>query len=280
MELADGDLAKIDLGVHVDGYISFQAHTVVVGRDESKPMEGALADAFTCAWTIAEVVGRLVKPGSNSVDLQEKVAQVAEAFGITVYSGSTLHQVKRFVPDASKKVSLSNHHEAAKSEKCEFEVGEVYAIDLAVTTGEGKQKDGLARTTVYRRRVETKYALKNKSSRVLLNEINTLCPSLCFSMRMFEDEAAAKMGIRELSAHALVEPYHVMYEEKDAQIVHVKYTILLLPNGNIKVTGLPLPANISSEKSANLPAEITELLNTTSLEKKKKVRSKKKKPSA
>ena len=277
MELAQDDLAKIDLGVHVDGFISFQAHTVLVGRDESKPLEGPLADAFHCAWTIAEVVGRMAKPGGSSAELQEAVNSVAEAFGVNVYSGSTLHQVKRFVPDATKKVSLSNHHEAAKSEKCDFEAGEVYAIDLAVTTGEGKQKDGKHRTTVFRRRVETKYALKNKASRVLLNEINEMCPSLCFSLRMFKDEAAAKMGIRELDAHALVEPYKVMYEEKDAQVVHVKYTILLLPSGNIKVTGLPMPANINSEKTANLPSEITELLKSTSLEKKKKVRSKKKK---
>jgi methionine aminopeptidase len=219
----------------------------------------------------------MAKPGGSSAELQEAVNSVADAFGVNVYSGSTLHQVKRFVPDATKKVSLSSHHEAAKSEKCEFEAGEVYAIDLAVTTGEGKQKDGKHRTTVFRRRVETKYALKNKASRVLLNEINDMCPSLCFSMRMFKDEAAAKMGIRELDAHALVEPYKVMYEEKDAQVIHVKYTILLLPSGNIKVTGLPLPANINSEKVGNLPAAITELLASTSLEKKKKVRSKKKK---
>ena len=43
------------------------------------------------------------------------------------------------------------------------------------------------------------------------------------------------------------------------------------------MTGLPMPANINSDKATSLPAEITELLASTSLEKKKKVRSKKKK---
>lgn len=31
MVVADGDMVKIDLGVHIDGYISVVAHTLIVG---------------------------------------------------------------------------------------------------------------------------------------------------------------------------------------------------------------------------------------------------------
>lgn len=33
-QLKNGDLAKIDLGVHIDGFVGQVAHTVVVGQKE------------------------------------------------------------------------------------------------------------------------------------------------------------------------------------------------------------------------------------------------------
>ena len=38
--LADGDLVKIDMGAHIDGFIAVVAHTVVVGSSASNPVTG------------------------------------------------------------------------------------------------------------------------------------------------------------------------------------------------------------------------------------------------
>jgi hypothetical protein len=48
--------------------------------------------------------------------------------------------------------------------KCEFAVHEVYAVDVLITTGDGKTKEKDNRTTVYKRTVEV-YNLKMKASR-------------------------------------------------------------------------------------------------------------------
>jgi len=48
--LKDGDVVKIDLGVHIDGFIALVAHTVVVGSDKT-PAEGKKADAILAAHT-------------------------------------------------------------------------------------------------------------------------------------------------------------------------------------------------------------------------------------
>jgi len=37
--LKDGDVVKIDLGVHIDGFISLVAHTIVVGEDKEQVVE-------------------------------------------------------------------------------------------------------------------------------------------------------------------------------------------------------------------------------------------------
>jgi len=53
--LVAGDVVKVDLGVHVDGYIAQAAETVVVGATVEAPLEGRAADAIAAAYASAEV---------------------------------------------------------------------------------------------------------------------------------------------------------------------------------------------------------------------------------
>jgi len=46
--LKEGDVAKIDLGVHIDGCMGLVAHTVVVGG--SSPVTGSKADTILAAY--------------------------------------------------------------------------------------------------------------------------------------------------------------------------------------------------------------------------------------
>jgi hypothetical protein len=47
----------------------------------------------------------------------------------------------------------------------------------------------------------------------------------------------AKLGVRECATHELVTPYNIIYEaEKEAKLCHVKFTVLLLNSGNVKVS--------------------------------------------
>ena len=66
--LKDGDVVKLDLGVHVDGYIAVVAHTVIL----SEAKKSRAADALLAAHYCAEAALRLVKPG-NEVKLQQYV---------------------------------------------------------------------------------------------------------------------------------------------------------------------------------------------------------------
>jgi hypothetical protein len=50
----------------------------------------------------------------------------------------------------------------------------------------------------------------------------------------------ARLGVIECAKHDLVEPYPVYYEKEGEFVAEFKYTVLLLPSGTIKITGLPL----------------------------------------
>merc|ERR1711936_1316483 len=62
--LADGDVVKIDMGAHIDGFIAVVAHTVVVGASASNPVTGKKADVLLAAQLCSEAALRLVKPGN------------------------------------------------------------------------------------------------------------------------------------------------------------------------------------------------------------------------
>lgn len=53
----------------------------------------------------------------------------------------------------------------------EFQVNEVYALDVIISSGEGKPKESELRTTVYKRAMERNYNLKTKSARLFFSEL-------------------------------------------------------------------------------------------------------------
>lgn len=148
--LALGDLVKIDMGAHVDGHIAVVAHTVRVGvaGPLTEPLEGAIADAMHAAWAAAEVATKLIKPGNTNAMVTAAMKQIAEAYGVNAIQGTLMHQMKRYVIDGSKMVLLREEG-TDKIEGCTFEPYEVYAIDVAMSTGEGKpREENTLRTTV------------------------------------------------------------------------------------------------------------------------------------
>jgi methionine aminopeptidase len=65
--------------------------------------------------------------------------QIAEAYGCQMVEGVLSHQMKQFVIDANKCV-LNRPSSEARVEEGEFEENEVYAVDIVVSTGEGKTR--------------------------------------------------------------------------------------------------------------------------------------------
>ncbi|CAM9575997.1 unnamed protein product [Chrysoparadoxa australica] len=183
-----------------------------------------------------------------------------------------MHQMKRYVIDGSKVITLQDN--AEKVDDFEFEPNEVYAVDVAVSGGEGKPRESSTRTTVFKRAVDKNYRLKMKSSRYLLNEVNSRFPTLPFCLRALEDERQARMGVVECMNHELLQPYPVLYEKQGDAVAHFKFTVLLLPSGTTKITGLDFQyESYSSEHK--LDPETQAVLDAAALKQKKKAKKKK-----
>eukprot|EP01103_Thecamoeba_quadrilineata_P019340 TRINITY_DN7785_c0_g1_i1.p1 TRINITY_DN7785_c0_g1~~TRINITY_DN7785_c0_g1_i1.p1 ORF type:complete len:414 (-),score=88.83 TRINITY_DN7785_c0_g1_i1:3-1211(-) len=256
--IADGDVVKIDLGAHFDGYVAVAAHTVVARSAAlEEPISGRKADVICAAHFAAEAAKNLLKVGNKNSDITTAIQSIVADFNCNLVEGVLSHQLKRFVIDGDK-VIINKPTPDQKVEEVVFEPYEAYAIDIVVSTGEGKSKQSDSRTTIFKRAVDQNYTLKLKSSRYVLNEISTKCSTMPFTLRAFDDEKKTRLGITELITHNLVHAYPVLLEKQGEYVAQFKFTAIILPDGLLRFSGFDLPY-VSSEFSVQDP-KVQEIL--------------------
>lgn len=260
--MQDGDVVKIDMGAHIDGFIAVVAHTVIVSDGKSK-ITGRKADAIMAAHLAAEAALRLVKPGNETYVVTDTVQKVAESFECKPVEGMLSHQLNQNVIDGEKTI-IQNPTEAQRKEhdKFDFELHEVYAIDVLISSGEGHGREKDARVSIYKKTDET-YMLKMKNSREFFTAVNKKFGPMPFNLRSLDSETKAKMGVVECVTHKLVVPFQVLYEKESEVVAQFKFTVLLMPNGPHRITGLPFEEELYSSEHSVKDADIQKLLKTS-----------------
>jgi curved DNA binding protein len=260
---ADGDMIKIDMGAHIDGFIAVVAHTVVIGASADSPVVGKKADALLAAHLASEAALRLVKPGNETYDVTDVVGKIGEAFECKPVEGMLSHQIEQNRIDGEKTI-IQNPSEAQRKEheKYEFALHEVYAVDVLISSGEGQGREKEAKITVYKKTDDT-YMLKMKTSREFYSKVNKQFGSMPFNLRSMDDEKKARMGVVECVAHKLIEPFQVLYDKEGTHVAQYKFTVLLMPNGPHKITGLPFDESLCKSEKSITDEEILKLLKTS-----------------
>lgn len=268
--LCNGDLVKIEIGAHVDGYIAVATHSLVVGQSQA---QGRDADVIAAAQTALEAGMRLLKPGNKSAQIIDMVKKVAESYGVSPVDGVKCCNVKRFVIEASKQVINSPRPEE-KQEAFEVEPNEVYALEFAFSTSEdGKVSDKEGIVHIYRRAVDVNYMLKLKAARQVFSAINTMAPSVPFSIRAIEEKVgpSTKLGLKEINEHGLLVAYPVLADKPTERVATAKATCLVLPSGVIRLAAVPHFETATEKKVTD--KDLVALLQT-SLKKNKKGKKK------
>ena len=105
------------------------------------------------------------------------------------------HELKKHLIDGNK-VIINKETFEQRADPQEFAINDVFALDIFVSSGEGKPKEMDTRCTVYKRAMDRTYNLKIKQSRSFFNEVLDNYPSFCFSLNSFKDPIAARIGIK------------------------------------------------------------------------------------
>ncbi len=214
--LKRGDVVKVDIGVHVDGYIADTAYTIEIGSsnytDLIRACEEALAEAL-----------EIVRPGITVSEIGRKIEEVAKEKGFTPVVNLGGHSIERFNLHSGK--SIPNYD--SKSSK-RIEEGEVIAIEPFLTIGAGRvieTKESEIFSLIEERPV------RESSSREILKFINQEFKKLPFARRwIFKRFGDVNFALSTLVDGGILKNYPVLKEDSRRVIVQAEHTVIVLKN--------------------------------------------------
>ncbi len=166
--IKEGDLVKIELGVHIDGFPAFVGHTLVVKSDAKEPVVGEKAQVVLAAYNAAQAAVRKFTPGTTNTEITNIVEKVCNAYDVNAVEGALSHELKKHLIDGNK-VIINKMTFDQKVQEEEISIHDVFAFEVLVSSGKGKPKEADVRTTVYKRMMDQSYNLKLKQSRTFFN---------------------------------------------------------------------------------------------------------------
>ena len=252
--LSEGDVAKISLGVEINGFASLVGHTIVVG-DKKEKIKGNKADVILAAYNSIQAALRMMTKEKTNNQITDAISKICTDYKVNPIEGVLSHRMKRDIIDGFETI-INKSTIDQKVDERKFEHGDVFGLAVIVSTGEGKPKETTIKTSIYKRALETTYKLRTDSGRRLLSVVENNFYSFPFSFSAFDKEeniklkqkisnfkTTMKMGLSECVKNELLHGYPVLTEKKGEIVAEFTYTIAVRNEGPIVMSGLTIDPN-------------------------------------
>ncbi|KAJ1653696.1 hypothetical protein IWQ61_006234 [Dispira simplex] len=262
------DVVKVELAVHISGYIASQAHTIVINPIPEVPVSDRRADVICAAKIAHEAAVRMMCPGNKSRDVTDIISKIAEAFQCTAMESTFSQLTTRYVLSGSK--TFPNRHDPEEPyPNFEFEVGDVFITNVILSNGSGIARDGGVKPMVYQRDVNVKYYLKLKASQALFKYVSKQFSVFPFSSRQITD-TRMKLGLSECVNHHVLVPYPSLVDKRpDAHVAQFQSTVVVTHQGPVCLTPALAMSFVHSDRNlpndSTLPALLNQNLTVTQL---------------
>ena len=241
--LKEGEPVKIQLGAQIDGFGSIVCNTIIVpAKDKAQDViTGKDADLILATHYANELLLRLMVPpgllasgtdeekakaASAKAPTQSKITglleKVVKSYDCNLVESTTSWLFDRNEIEGKKKIVIAPA-EGSKGEGVP-EVGEVWGVEMGVSSSSGKVKQFEQRVTLHRRTTNT-YGLKRPTSRKILSEVQKKFGTFPFSLRQLEDERDAKSGVIECVRNNVFRQYEVVGDKDNAPVARLLTTI-------------------------------------------------------
>lgn len=218
--VGNDDVLKIDIGVHVNGFIADTAVTV-----SSNAMYQTMVAAAESA--LNEAI-KMAKPNTNSSDIGEIIERTISRNGFRPIQNLSGHSIERYTIHAGK--SIPNIRTFGSS--FVLTVNQAYAIEPFVTTrdGQGVVYEGKVRNIFG---VVSRKPTKDKNCDEFLQDIWDRFKTLPFTTRWLlseYDERNARKMLGVLLKRKNIHAYPVLVEGNYKVVAQAEHTIILKDN--------------------------------------------------
>jgi methionyl aminopeptidase len=214
---ARGDVAKLDLGVQVDGYIADTATTIDLG------VNSLLVDASRQA---LEAAISIIRPGVTAGDLGMAVQTAIESRGYRPISNLTGHGLDRYILHRSPTIPNVGINGGVILEE-----GMVFAIEPFATTGSGHV------TEKTRREIYSQISpkpVRTPAARAILEKIRDR-HGLPFARRWL-NEKRVDLALPTLIRSQVLHVYPVLSDILGSLVSQAEHTIIVTADGCIVTT--------------------------------------------
>ncbi len=217
-----GDVVKLDVGVHVDGYIGDTAITVEVGTDDWRDMRRAAEEALQTAI-------EMLRPGVDLGLVGAAIESAISSRGFRSIENLTGHSLERNTLHAG--ISVPNVRDKGAGVVKE---GDVLAVEPFATNGMGRV-DGRKNSSIYRF-VKKRFA-RTREARALLREVELNFGALPFSERWCVRYVANPVEALDVLVRAGAVSFYPTLREVDGGIVaQAEHTVVVGVGSTIVTT--------------------------------------------
>lgn len=213
-------IVKVDVGVHINGYIADTAVTLCFNKEQRNLVETAKEALETAV--------NILRPGLSFSRFGSTIEKVIKDNGFKPISNLTGHQVGRYLIHAGKSLPNVSHLSISKIGE-----GEIFAVEPFVTLVDAVGRVGSISDTYIFRFVKPK-TLKNPNARQLLDFIKQNFFTLPFAERWLRGVVPTKYfreAFSELIASKTLMAYPVFIEASKKLVAQAEHTILIEKDG-------------------------------------------------
>ncbi len=212
----EGDVVKLDIGAHIDGYIADTAVTIDLGDHEDlvKASEDALKNAI-----------EVVRAGVNTAEISEAIYNTITDFGFKPVINLTGHGLDRYIAHASPTI-----YNVRIERGVELKEGMVIAIEPFATDGVGKVAER-GECEIYS--LVAVKSLRMKQARKLMEEIYDRYKTLPFAKRWLK---ASDIILAKLVREGVLRAYPVLTEIGRGLVSQAEHTVIVEENGAKVIT--------------------------------------------
>ncbi len=206
-------MAKLDIGVHVGGYIADAAVTVdLSGHPELVEASQAALDAAI----------ELVTPGVNTAEIGAAIEKAITGYGYKPVANLTGHGLKRY---------LAHEEPAVPNRRIEkgyvLKEDDVIAIEPFATDGSGRISEGPINEIFG---LTSRKPVRIQQARGLLKEIDDKYKTLPFARRWLEGERI-DFALSQLLRVGAIHRYPILWEVEGALVSQAEHTVMVTGDG-------------------------------------------------